>query len=91
MDIKQALTIDRAHAGIIETLLSNYDERLKDKAEIYANRMSDYLVENYFNEAIEYANKYSVINVERQRVHECLQVIKKGLSATNSDGCGWVD
>ena len=55
----------------IVTLLKNYDEHLRDKAEHCANMMADWADESQ-SETIRYAEKYSVVRIERQRVHDSL-------------------
>ena len=62
----------------IATLLKNYDEHLRDKAEHYADMMADW-ADLLQSETIRYAEKYSVVRIERQRVHDSLLEIEKGI------------
>ena len=62
----------------IVTLLKNYDEHLRDKAEHCADMMADW-ADLLQSETIRYANKYSVVRIERQRVHNSLLEIEKGI------------
>lgn len=62
----------------IVTLLKNYDEHLRDKAEQCADMMADW-ADLLQSETIRYANKYSVVRIERQRVHDSLLEIEKGI------------
>lgn len=55
----------------IATLLKNYDEHLRNKAENYANMMADWADASQ-SETIRYANMYSTVRVERQRVNDSL-------------------
>ena len=55
----------------IATLLKNYDSHLRDKAERYADMMSDW-AEASQSETVRYANMYSTVRVERQRVNDSL-------------------
>ena len=62
----------------IVTLLKNYDEHLRDKAVHYADMMADWADVSQ-SETIRYSNKYSVVRIERQRIHDSLLEIEKGI------------
>lgn len=55
----------------IETLLKNYDEHLRNKAEHYADMMADW-ADTSEDETRLYAEKYSTVRVERQRLHDAM-------------------
>lgn len=67
----------------IATLLKNYDERLRDKAEHYADMMADWADASEATTR-HYADKYSVVRIERQRVHDSLLEIEKGIKDLES-------
>lgn len=63
--------MNKASLERIATLLRNYDEKLRDRAEHYADMMADWSDASQ-SETVRYANMYSVVRVERQRVHDSL-------------------
>ena len=59
----------------IETLLKNYEEHLRNKAEHYANMMADWADESE-DETRRYAEKYITVRIERQRVNDSLRELE---------------
>ena len=62
----------------IEQILTNYDSSLRDKAEHAADMMADWADASQ-TETIKYAERYSVIRIERQRVRDALLEIRVAL------------
>ena len=66
----------------VETLLKNYDEHLRNKAEHYADMMADW-ADASEDETRRYAEKYSTVRVERQRLQDSLRSIKQAFNELN--------
>ena len=66
----------------IKTLLENYDKKLQAKGETYANFMADW-ADTSQSETIRYADKYTQVRLERQRVHYSMLEIDYEIKSYN--------